>query len=90
MACREDNRVDRIAADLNFGSSTPITVGDGPTAVTFGAGAVWVANAGDGTVTRIDPEPPYETTTIEVGSAPAGIAVYDGRVWVSVQKPFSS
>ena len=90
VACREDNRVDRIAADLNFGSSTPITVGDGPTAVTFGAGAVWVANAGDGTVTRIDPEPPYETTTIEVGSAPAGIAVYDGRVWVSVQKPFSS
>lgn len=34
---------------------TTISVGDRPSGITTGAGAVWVANAGDGTVTRIDP-----------------------------------
>ena len=69
--------------------STQIPVGDGPTAVAFGAGAVWVANTSDGTVSRIDPETYEVVKTIEVGNAPAGIAVYEGRVWVSVQAPLT-
>lgn len=32
-----------------------IRVGERPSGIATGAGAVWVANAGDGTVTRIDP-----------------------------------
>ena len=52
----------------------------------MGAGAVWVANAGDGTVWRIDPVT-YEVETIDVGGAPAGIAVAAGRVWVTVREP---
>ncbi len=32
-----------------------IDVGDRPSGIATGAGSVWVANAGDGTVTRIDP-----------------------------------
>ena len=56
----------------------------------FGAGAVWVANASDGTVSRIDPETNEVVKTIEVGNAPAGIAVSDGLVWVSVQAPDAS
>ena len=63
-----------------------IPVGDEPAAVAVGAGAVWVANAGDGTVWRIDPVT-YEVETIDVGGAPAGIAVAGGRVWVTVQEP---
>jgi YVTN family beta-propeller protein len=54
--------------------------------VAVGAGAVWVANAGDGTGSRIDPET-REVETIEVGSRPAGIVVADGLVWVTVQAP---
>jgi YVTN family beta-propeller protein len=32
-----------------------VTVGDTPTSIAVGEGAVWVANTGDGTVSRIDP-----------------------------------
>ena len=41
----------------------------------------------DGTVSRIDPATNEVVATIEVGNAPAGIAVGDGFVWVAVQAP---
>jgi YVTN family beta-propeller protein len=63
-----------------------IPVGDGPNSVAFGAGAVWVTNSAAGTVSRIDPATNREEA-IDVGNSPAGIAVYRGLVWVSVQEP---
>jgi class 3 adenylate cyclase/streptogramin lyase len=57
-------------------------VGDHPIAVAFGEGSVWVANAGDKTVSRIDPAS-GRTTTIEVPSSPSSIVVGAGAVWVS-------
>jgi streptogramin lyase len=33
----------------------PVPVGDRPAGIAVGEGAVWVANSGDGTVTRIVP-----------------------------------
>jgi DNA-binding SARP family transcriptional activator len=86
VACRDDNVVQQIPDELTSPSSTPIPVGEGPTAVAFGADAVWVANRSDGTVSRIDPET-HDVVSIEVGNAPAGIAYWDGRIWVSVQEP---
>jgi len=62
-----------------------IPVGDRPTGIAYGAGAVWVANS-DGTVSRIDALRRH-VTSIRVGGAPTGVAVANGRVWVSVQKP---
>jgi YVTN family beta-propeller protein len=53
----------------------------------YGANAVWVANAGDGTVSRIDPAANEVTTTITVGNDPEGIVVAENRVWVTVQAP---
>jgi YVTN family beta-propeller protein len=50
----------------------------------YGAGAVWVADAGDGTVKRIDPRSGQVKATIHVGNSPSGIAVAEGLVWVSV------
>jgi YVTN family beta-propeller protein len=86
VACTEDDLVARLPADLGAGSYRPMEVGDGPTSVAFGAGAVWVANTRAGTVSRIDPET-NEVATIEIGNAPAGITVFKGLVWVSVQAP---
>jgi YVTN family beta-propeller protein len=62
-------------------------VGDGPTAVATGPAAVWVANTAEGTVSRIDPATNEEAERIDVGSAPAGIAVGEGYVWVTAQAP---
>jgi YVTN family beta-propeller protein len=43
---------------------------------------VWVANRGDGTVTRIDPAT-NATVTTRVGQMPVALAFAAGRVWVS-------
>ena len=52
-------------------------VGDFPTAVAVGHGSVWVANAGDGTLSRIDPETSEVVATIQLGASPEAIAVTD-------------
>jgi len=49
-----DDTVSRIDPQENRVVET-IAVGAGPGAITVGAGAVWVANNHDGTVTRIEP-----------------------------------
>jgi streptogramin lyase len=71
----------RISPDLGRLDRT-FPVGDRPSAVTFGAGAVWVATV-DGVVTRLDPNT-GATSTINVGGAPASLAIADGLVWVAV------
>jgi len=59
----------------------PIDVGDGASAVTVGGGAVWVANALRGTVSRVDPRTNRVSATIEMGGTPRRLAFADGRVW---------
>jgi YVTN family beta-propeller protein len=73
--------------DPEASSSATIRVGDMPSAVAVGEGAVWVANAGDGTVSRIEPRTGEVTRTIKVGGRPEGLAVGAGAVWVAVQAP---
>jgi YVTN family beta-propeller protein len=80
-----EDTVTRI--DLSTNSTRTIEVGDGPTAVAVGARAVWVANTGARTVSRIDPATNEVVETIEVRSAPAGLAVAEGLVWVTAQAP---
>ena len=53
--------------------------------IAIGAGAVWVANADDGTVTRVDPNTHRPTATISVGHRPEGIAIAGDKVWVTVR-----
>jgi YVTN family beta-propeller protein len=55
-----------------------------PQDLAFGAGAVWVASYDDGTVVRIDPTSGNISKVIHVGGRPSGIAVGDGKVWVTV------
>ncbi len=71
--------------DLGSGSiRRSISVGSGPSGIAFGLGAVWVANATDGTVSRVDPES-GTAVQIPVGNDPTGIAVDPSAraVWVT-------
>jgi peptide/nickel transport system substrate-binding protein len=48
---------------------------------------MWVANSGDGTVTRVDPTTNKVIATITVGGSPQAIAFGDGRAWVTIDAP---
>jgi peptide/nickel transport system substrate-binding protein len=60
-----------------------IPVGAAPGGVTYGDGAIWVANRDDNSVSRIDPGSNGVRQTIAVGGGPAGIAVSGNAVWVA-------
>jgi YVTN family beta-propeller protein len=60
-----------------------IPVGGGPVDALVAAGAVWVANAAEGTVSRIDPATNTAVGTIRVGRDPARRAAGFGPVWVA-------
>ncbi len=64
------------------------SVGKGPSGISVGEGAVWVANSGDGTVSRVDPSG-GDPRTIEVGQTPGGIVAAYGAVWTSPGEPRS-
>jgi class 3 adenylate cyclase len=57
-------------------------VGDHPSGVAFGAGSIWVANANDKTVSRIDPAS-GKVTTIVVPSSPRSITAGAGAIWTA-------
>jgi peptide/nickel transport system substrate-binding protein len=73
----------RIDPDTNSVNAT-IRVGHSPTGIAVGGGSVWVANSGDGTVTRINPRTNKPVSTIVVGGSPQALTVARGRVWVTV------
>jgi YVTN family beta-propeller protein len=60
------------------------TIGDSPTAIAVGEGAVWVADGYAGRVSRVDSRTGKVVATIEVGSHPSAVAVGEGGVWVAV------
>ena len=62
-----------------------IPVGAGPVDVVASDGAVWVANAGQGTVSRVDPATNTVTQTIQVGRNPVRLAAGFGSIWVANQ-----
>jgi YVTN family beta-propeller protein len=62
-----------------------IPVGAGPVDVLVGQDAVWVANAAQGTVSRIDPATNTVTRTIRVGRNPVRLATGFGSIWVANQ-----
>jgi YVTN family beta-propeller protein len=60
-----------------------IPVGRGPESVVAGAGAVWVANVGDRTLSRIDPKTLRVTKTVGLGFEPTDLAADNAHVWVA-------
>ena len=63
--------------------TAPIGESSEPWGVALGSGAVWTANRGNGTVTRINPETRAVSDPRNVGAKPDGIAVADEYVWVA-------
>jgi ABC-type transport system substrate-binding protein/DNA-binding SARP family transcriptional activator/streptogramin lyase len=59
-----------------------VVVGQSPTAITFAAGSLWVANGGTNTVMRIDPRAHIVVREVEVGTDPVAIAATGSDVWV--------
>jgi len=75
-------------ARLSLAGGRPTGVGfagSDSSGVVYGAGAVWVANSGDATVDRFNPQTfrsgPVDSTS--VGSQPSAIAYGEGSIWVA-------
>jgi YVTN family beta-propeller protein len=90
FALGHDTGPDRITADsvavltadgLELAAAIPMRAPPGEIAV--GEGSIWVSNADEGTVSRIDAKSRTVVQTIDVGNGPAGIAVGSGFVWVA-------
>jgi len=60
-----------------------VLVGRRPVAVAIGHGSVWVANADDGTVSRIHPDRHELIRTIGIGAPAIDLAVTTDAVWVA-------
>ena len=60
-----------------------VPVGRRPVALAIGHGSVWVANADDGTVSRIHPDRREVIRTIGIGAPAIDLAVATDAVWVA-------
>ncbi len=63
------------------GTAEPVGVGDAPADVEVGHGAVWTADRGSGSVTRVDAAT-GATTSARVGGEPTALVVGRDLVWV--------
>ena len=59
-----------------------VLVGQSPSATTFAAGSLWVANGGTNTVMRIDLRAHIVVREVAVGADPVAIAATGSDVWV--------
>ena len=62
--------------------TTQYSLGAAPAAAAEGAGSVWVANPGEGTVSRLHPGED-RVETIDVGQSPTALAFGGGSMWVA-------
>ena len=71
-----------VALDPSGSIAATVPVGARPIAITSGAGALWVANLDDQTVTRVDTSSRRAVRHIAVGGTPTGLAATSATVWV--------
>jgi len=80
-----DERRDRLMTvrTSNRETGDPLPVGPSPRGLVFANGWLWVANSGDGTITRVDPFD-HETVgePVEVGGSPVALAATASAIWV--------
>src|SRR5919109_3022457 len=73
--------VGNAIAAIDGDKVTYTQVGKTPSTIAVGEGAVWVLNADDRTISKIDPET-KEVETIGTGGVTTDLAVGEGAVWV--------
>ena len=61
-----------------------VTVGGLITGIAYGAGSIWIADAQDGLVLRVDPNRNAIANEIHVVGSPSGLAYGYGKLWVSI------
>jgi streptogramin lyase len=69
--------------DARTGELKTARTGRGPAALAIGDGAVWVANAEESTVSRINRADPGDAATIAVPGSPRGVAFGGGSLWAT-------
>jgi ABC-type transport system substrate-binding protein/DNA-binding SARP family transcriptional activator len=72
-----------VALDSSGSVAASVPVGARPVAIALGAGALWVANLDDESVTRVDISSRRAVRTIPIGGAPAAFAATRTEVWVT-------
>jgi YVTN family beta-propeller protein len=73
----------RIDPASNHVVGKPVRLGPAPSGIVVGVDSVWVTDALEGTVRRIDPATARIIATIPVGRYPYGIAFGMGSIWVT-------
>jgi YVTN family beta-propeller protein len=77
-----DSTVTRVRAKSDRAVAKGLA-GFSPSAIAYGAGAVWIANRTANTVSRFSTTTNQTVSTITVGRGPSGVAVGGGSVWVA-------
>ena len=81
-----DPTTNSVAKRVCLGELGDVCIGHQPVALAFSEGTLWVANALDASVWRIDPNDlgltQEEIPKIDLNDAPSGLAVGSGRLWV--------
>ena len=72
-----------VALDPSGGIAATVPVGARPAAIASGAGALWVANLDDESVTRVDGAAQEAVLSVPIGDTPSGIAATRTAVWVT-------
>jgi ABC-type transport system substrate-binding protein/class 3 adenylate cyclase len=72
-----------VALDPSGSIADTISVGARPVAIASGAGALWVANLDDQSVSRVDMSSRQAVRTIPIGDAPTSLAATRTAVWVT-------
>ena len=72
-----------VALDSQTGKLlATVPLGTAPSSVAIGAGAVWVLDADDKTISKIDPATKSRERTFSTSSTPTDLAVGAGMVWI--------
>jgi branched-chain amino acid transport system substrate-binding protein len=76
------DRVGNAVAEIDGKAVSYSPVGNTPSTIAVGEGAVWVLNADDRTISKIDPDTNEVVKTFGTGGETTDLAVGEGAVWV--------
>jgi branched-chain amino acid transport system substrate-binding protein len=74
--------VGNAVAEIDGETASYSPVGNTPSTIAVGEGAVWVLNADDRTISKIDPDTNEVVKTFGTGGETTDLAVGEGAVWV--------